>query len=157
MSGILKQTCDVMYSCLSELYLSPPSSQTDCQMISTDFEEIWNLPHVVGAIDGKHVRIQCPNKTGSLYHNYKGFFSLVLLAICDARYCFTMYDVGHYGSNNDSGVLAKSKMGELLERTGFILAWKTWKTWKKHLFLLDSGKTWKSQGNLFQLRENLGK
>ena len=104
-----------MYSCLSELYLSPPSSQTDWQMISTDFEEIWNLPHVVGAIDGKHVRIQCPNKTESLYHNYKGFFSLVLLAICDARYCFTMYDVGHYGSNNDSGVLAKSKMGELLE------------------------------------------
>ena len=115
LSGILKQTCDVMYSCLSELYLSPPSSQTDWQMISTDFEEIWNLPHVVGAIDGKHVRIQCPNKTGSLYHNYKGFFSLVLLAICDARYCFTMYDVGHYGSNNDSGVLAKSKIGELLE------------------------------------------
>ena len=44
-------------------------------------------------------------KRGTLYHNYKGFFSLVLLAICDARYCFTLFDVGQYGSNNNCSVL----------------------------------------------------
>ena len=44
-------------------------------------------------------------KTGTLYHNYKGFFSLVLLAICDARYCFTLFDVVQYGSNNNCSVL----------------------------------------------------
>ena len=37
---------------------------------------------------------------------------MVLLAICDAKYCFTMCDVGQYGSNNDSGVLLNSKMGK---------------------------------------------
>ena len=102
---------------MTEFYLPPPSSKTDWQLISTDFEEIWNLPYVVGAIDGKRVHIQCPNKTGSLYHNYKGFFSLVLLTVYDARYCFTMYDVGHNGSSNDSGILAKSKMSELLDNS----------------------------------------
>ena len=116
LSNILRETCDAIYTCLSGTYLSPPTNKTDWQNISDDFENTWNLPHVLGAIDGKHIRIQCPKNTGSLYHNYKGFFSLVLLAICDARYCFTMYDVGHYGSNNDSGILAKSKMGELFER-----------------------------------------
>ena len=45
-------------------------------------------------------------------YNYKGFFSLVLLAICDARYCFTLIDVGQYGNNNDSGVIRNSPIGE---------------------------------------------
>ena len=39
---------------------------------------------------------------------------MVLLAVCDAKYCFTMFDVGQYGSNNDSGVLLNSKMGKNL-------------------------------------------
>ena len=39
---------------------------------------------------------------------------MVLLAVCGAKYCFTMFDVGEYGSNNDSGVLLNSKMGKKL-------------------------------------------
>ena len=53
--------------------------------------------------------------TKSYYYNYKGFYSIVLLAICDSNYYFTLFDLGHYGSDNDSGVLAKSEMGELIE------------------------------------------
>ena len=37
------------------------------------------------------------------------------MAVCDANYCFSLIDIGQYGSNNDSGVLATSKMGELFE------------------------------------------
>ena len=29
----------------------------------------------------------------------------------DARYCFTVFDVGHYGRNNNCGVLNNSEMG----------------------------------------------
>ena len=52
--------------------------------------------------------MDCPKLSGSLDYNYKGFFSLVLLAMCDAKYVFTMIDVGQYGS---SGVLLNSEMG----------------------------------------------
>ena len=71
---------------------------------------------MIGAIvDGKHIRIECPKLSGTLYYNYKGFFSIVLLALCDANYCFTLFDLGQYGSNNDSGVLLNSKLGQMFE------------------------------------------
>ena len=72
------------------------------------------MPHVIGCIDGKHIRIKCRKLSGTLYHKYKGFFSIVLLAICDANYCFTLFDLGQFGSNNYSG-LASSQMGEMFE------------------------------------------
>ena len=35
---------------------------------------------------------------------------MALMAICDARYVFTLADVGSYGSNNESGIFRKSPM-----------------------------------------------
>ena len=40
---------------------------------------------------------------------------MVLLAVCNADYCFTLFDFGSYGSNNDCGVLANSLLGKGLE------------------------------------------
>ena len=35
------------------------------------------------------------------------------MAMCDANYCFTLLDLGQYGSNNDSGILVNSEMGNM--------------------------------------------
>ena len=35
-----------------------------------------------------------------------------MLTICVARYCFPLFDVGQYGSNNNAGVLANSNIGK---------------------------------------------
>ena len=71
------------------------------------------MPHVIGCLDGKDIRIECPKLSRTVNHNYKGFFSIALLAICDANYCFALFDLGQFGSNNDSGVLASSQIGEI--------------------------------------------
>ena len=112
---ILREVCDALYNVLSPIYLRPSSTEEEWEQISSEFLDLWNMPHVVGAIDGKHVAMECPKNSGSLYHNFKGFFSQVLLAVCDAKYKFTSIDVGQYGSTNDSPVLKNSELRKRLE------------------------------------------
>ena len=115
LSKVISETCQMIYECLKDKFLQPPETESDWGKIARSFEELWNMPNVIGSIDGKHIRIQCPKLSGTQFYNYKGFFSIVLLAVCDANYCFTLFDLGQYGSNNDSGILSNSVMGDLLE------------------------------------------
>ena len=66
----------------------------------------------MGALDGKHIVIQAPARSGSLYHNYKGTFSLNLMALVDANYKFMYIDIGEYGSNADGAVFKNSEFGK---------------------------------------------
>lgn len=100
-SGAIKQVCGALKK--NMIKLMPVPEENDWKKYATDFSQKWNFPHVIGAIDGKHVRIQCPPNSGSLYYNYKGFFSVVLLALVDADYKYIAIDVGAYGRESDAG------------------------------------------------------
>lgn len=41
------------------------------------------------------------------------------MAACDAPYCFTIVNAGDFGSNNDSGILAKSSIGKKFKEQKF--------------------------------------
>lgn len=74
----------------------------------------WDFPNCVGAIDGKDIVLRAPAKSGSLYYNYKGTFSTVLLAVVDANLQFIMIDTGSYGRKSDGGIFTHSNFGKAL-------------------------------------------
>lgn len=76
--------------------------------VAQRYYTLWNLPNCVGSIDGKHIRIQAPPNSGSAFHNYKGYFSTILLGIVDADGLFLSVDVGEYGRNSDGRALKES-------------------------------------------------
>ncbi len=49
------------------------------------------------------------------FFNYNNFHSIVLIAICDAKYCFTLLDISGYGRENDAGLLSQSPFWQALE------------------------------------------
>ena len=99
---IINDACEVRWNKLIEKgYLKNPSTPEEWKSISKDFEKFWNYPNCIGAIDGKHVLIQAPASSGPAYFNYKKTFSIVLMAVCNAKYQFTLVDFGDIGRQSD--------------------------------------------------------
>ena len=97
---IILDVCTAIWDVLAPIYMPVPS-EDKWKSIVDEFYERWNFPNCTGAIDGKHVMIQCPFNSGSLFYNCKSYFSIVLLAVPSADYRFVMVDVGAYRSSND--------------------------------------------------------
>lgn len=104
---------------LHEKYLTLPSTTEEWINIANGFEQRWNMPFCIGALDGKLVRVRKPAKSGSLYHDYKHHFSLNLLALCDHRYRLTFVDIGEYGYKGDANVFATSTLKQMLTNNSF--------------------------------------
>ena len=84
-SMIIRETAAAIISSMQREFLHTPVTTKEWQDISQIFANKWQFPHCLGAIDGKHFRIIAPAKSGSLYYNYKGYFSILVLAVVNAN------------------------------------------------------------------------
>ncbi|XP_001183009.2 uncharacterized protein LOC753666 [Strongylocentrotus purpuratus] len=115
-STFVPEVCSDIYEEYKEEMFNMPSTQDEWKAVARRFGTRWNFHHCCGAIDGKHIAIKKPNKSGSLYYNYyKRFCSVVLLAIVDANYSFLWCKVGANGSSSDAGVFNESTLRGALE------------------------------------------
>ena len=72
---------------------------------SGELQYKMDLHYVCGAIDGKHIAIRKPRKSGSTFYNYKGFFSIVMMRLLDADNKFLWAQVGAEGSASEGGYI----------------------------------------------------
>lgn len=91
------------------MILQVPTTSKEWINIAKEFEVQWNAYNTIGAMDGKYIRIKCPESSGSHYYNYKHYNSIILFALVDANYKFIYVDVGANGREGDAAVQAKNK------------------------------------------------
>ncbi|KAL3212981.1 hypothetical protein MRX96_035802 [Rhipicephalus microplus] len=82
--SIIHKTCTVLWEVLAPEYMKTPTEEEWLE-IAAGFCNRWQFPNCVGAVDGKHIQIKCPRNGGSLYFNYKGTHSIVLMAVVDSQ------------------------------------------------------------------------
>jgi hypothetical protein len=115
-SLFVPEVCEAIISELADKVVVTPSTPDEWREVSDKFEARWNFWHSCGAIDGKHIAIKAPADSGTVYHNYKGFFSIILLGLVDAEYKFLYIDVGANGSTSDCAVFNSSELKARLDR-----------------------------------------
>ncbi|KAK3917403.1 Putative nuclease [Frankliniella fusca] len=111
-SKIVFETTAVIWFVLKDIVFEPLSEEF-WKRKAAEFEAMWNFPMCVGALDGKHCFVQKFPMRGSECYNYKFGHSLILFAVCDAKYKFIVVDAGARGRESDGGVFERSEFGRL--------------------------------------------
>lgn len=120
--------CEVSKAIVEVLWVSEvttymPKSETDFFQKISEMEQTWQFPCCWGAIDGCHIPIKCP--PGGLesckeYHNFKNFYSIVLMAMVDSKYRFTWGSCGFPGNSHDSVIFQSTDLWEQIQGGGYI-------------------------------------
>ncbi|XP_066916383.1 putative nuclease HARBI1 [Clytia hemisphaerica] len=109
-SKFVPEVCDAIYKILGKEFLRFPKEEEEWSTISDNYLNKWDFPNCFGALDGKHIQITRPNNSGSKYYNYKGFYSIVLMALVSADYKFIYLNVGSQGRISVGGVYRNSSL-----------------------------------------------
>ena len=112
----VKEVVQVIVEKYNDELMTCATTPDGWRKIAGDFYSKWNCPHCLGALDGKSIATKCPFRSGSLYYNYKGFFSVVLFALVDANYKFIWADIGGTGYASDAQIYNESEQKEKLEK-----------------------------------------
>ena len=115
---IIEEVCEAIWKTRAPLHKPLPITEL-LLATSKEFYLKWNFPNCVGSIDGKHIWLKCPSNSGSIYYNYRHYYSIVLQGLADARYRYIAIDVGAYGKQSDSGVFRHSSLYQLLSSNNF--------------------------------------
>jgi len=92
-----------------------PQSDEELLRNARDFNDNWGYPCCIGSVDGCHIPISPPKEDSVDYINYKGYYSVILLAVCDAKYRFTYANIATPGKSNDAFIFKYSRPNRILQ------------------------------------------
>ena len=114
---IVRNVCKAIVKVLMPKYIRLPKTEDELVNIVAGFQDTWGFPNCMGALDGSHIPISTPSELRTDYYNRKGWYSVVLQSLVDAKHRFMDVYVGWPGSVHDARVFANSELYRL-GRTG---------------------------------------
>nr|CAI5844005.1 unnamed protein product [Callosobruchus analis] len=78
--------------------------------VASYFQQTTVLPNIIGAIDGTHIPIKPPRQGHRDFINRKGWASVILQGVVDAKYRFMDICVKNPGATHDASVLTGSDL-----------------------------------------------
>ncbi|XP_034027403.1 putative nuclease HARBI1 [Thalassophryne amazonica] len=121
LSKVVREVCEAIVGEYLDELMTCPTTDAGWRHIADGWLQRWNFPHTIGAIDGKHVACKAPPNTASQYYNYKGYFSIILLALVSSDYMFLWEDESGCGAASDAQIY-NSELRHGLEH-GDITGW----------------------------------
>ncbi|KAJ8669206.1 hypothetical protein QAD02_000465 [Eretmocerus hayati] len=115
------ETCSALKDILSPIHVRCPSEPEHWLSIAQRYQTLCDHPYCAGSLDAMHVWIIRPPHGGSLFHNFEGFNSIVLMTLSDADRRITWYTLGDYGHLSDSSVYAVSSLKGKLDNNELVL------------------------------------
>ena len=100
---------------LKDHFIKFPLTSEENREKMEEFEEMYGIPQIVGAIDGCHIEINAPSQNHEDYLKRKQHYCVNLQAIVDANLKFILATVGYPGSIHDARVLKLSGLYDFLE------------------------------------------
>ncbi|XP_064469700.1 uncharacterized protein LOC135384425 [Ornithodoros turicata] len=111
---LYREFCEAVITTLEPEWVKMPSAETMADHIK-ECSAVCDFPQAVGALDGCHFLISPPKQSATDYYNYKGWHSIVLLALVDHRYRFPYINVGSPGRCHDTYVYQRSSLAQCVE------------------------------------------
>ena len=108
--GIIPRVCFAILETLMDEWMSFPKTADDWEKIADGYKNRWNFPNCIGSLDGKHIALKSPPNSVSTYHNYKGFHSIILMALVDPDYKFIDVQIAAQGRLGDGGTFKNGSL-----------------------------------------------
>lgn len=111
----VQDVVEALYEVRNE-YIKFPETEAETLAATGTFAELSELPNIVGAIDGSHVRIKAPKDNAVDYFSRYQQHDFIIQVVVNGQKMFLDFVCGYPGSMHDARVLRRSSIFRKAER-----------------------------------------
>ncbi|XP_049523939.1 uncharacterized protein LOC125945726 [Dermacentor silvarum] len=109
-----REFCEAIIQTMEAEWIKMPTASSMAEHIR-EFTATLEFPQAMGSLDGCHFPVSPPKESATDYRNYKGWYSIILLALVDHKYRFRYINVGSPGRCHDAYVYHRSRLADAVQ------------------------------------------
>ena len=117
----VQDVVEALYEIRNE-HIKFPENEAETRAAIETFQDLSDLPNIVGAIDGSHVRIKAPKDSPVDYFSRYQQHDFIIQAVVNGQKLFLDFACGYPGSMHDARVLRRSSIFRRAEGGDILIA-----------------------------------